>query len=492
MSDAGESASPLTWGSRRARLALTATIMGSGLAFLDGSVIAVASPHIADDLGGGLATIQWVFDGYLLMLGALVLVGGSLGDLLGKRSVFIAGTAAFGVTSVLCGLAPTALILVVARMGQGAAAALVVPTSLALVNTLFGGADRGKAIGAWSGLAGVFTAVGPFVGGLLVDTGTGGWRWVFLINIPLVIGAITLALMSIPNVPGTRTSESLRSQVDVLGGLLAVGGLAFVVGPLIEIAKLGAWLTFVLVAIGLVLLALLVLVERRRERTLRPPPMVSLTLFRIRTFSVANVVTFVVYGALGSAFFLVTIALQQGMGYTAVAAGLAGIPVTVMLALFSSKVGGLLPRLGARTLLAVGPLIMAVGMVMLGMMRPGQSYWVGVLPGFMTFAAGLVLVVAPVTATALADVSANESGTASGVNNAVARIGSLIAIILLPLIGGLAASQAQGLQTGVDILDGYRTSMFAAAAICVFGAGLATVGFNRSDGRVVATEAARG
>lgn len=490
MTGAVGSGAPLTWGSRRARLALTATIMGSGLAFLDGSVIAVASPHIEADLGGGLATIQWVFDGYLLTLGALVLVGGSLGDLLGKRSVFIVGTAAFGVTSVLCGLAPSALILILARMGQGCAAALVVPTSLALVNTLFSGKDRGKAIGAWSGLAGVFTAVGPFVGGLLVDTGTTGWRWVFLINIPLVVGAIALAVATIPEVPGTRTKAPLRSQLDVLGGVLAVAGLAFVVGPLIEVAKLEVWVTIGLVMFGLILLALLVVVENRREHTQHPPPMVSLSLFRIRTFSVANVVTFVVYGALGSAFFLVTIALQQGMGYTAVAAGLAGIPVTVMLALFSSKVGGLLPKLGARLLLTVGPLIMAIGMVWLGLMRPGQSYWTGVLPGFLTFAAGLVLVVAPVTATALADVSADESGTASGVNNAVARIGSLIAIILLPLVGGLAATQADGLSTGITILDGYRTAMIAAAIVCVVGAGLAAVGFNGKDGRVLSPEPA--
>lgn len=486
MTDAAATAASqpmLTWGTRRARLALTATIMGSGLAFLDGSIIAVASPHIEADLGGGLATIQWVFDGYLLTLGALVLVGGSLGDLLGKRVVFIVGTAGFGIASVLCGLAPTAPILIAARMLQGGTAALVVPTSLALVNTLFGGADRGKAIGAWSGLAGVFTAVGPFIGGLLVDSGSSGWRWVFLINIPLVVAAIGLALIAIPPTPGTRTSAPLRHQVDFLGGILAVAGLALIVGPLIEVTKLGALPTILLVLAGVALLALLVAVETRRERTRHPPPMVTLRLFRVRTFTVANVLTFVVYGALGSAFFLVTIALQQGMGYTAVAAGLAGIPVTIVLAAFSSKVGGLLPKVGARPLLTGGPVVMAVGMVLLGLMRPGQSYWLAVFPGFLIFAIGLVFVVAPVTATALADVTDDESGIASGINNALARIGGLIAIILLPLIGGMAASQADTLTTGVSLLDGYRTSMLAAAGMCLCGAAVAAIGFRPQDGR---------
>ncbi len=350
----------LTWGTRRARLVLSATILGSGLAFLDGSVVSVASPRIEADLGGGLPTVQWVSNGYLLTLGALVLVGGALGDLLGKRRVFIVGVAAFGAASVLCGLAPTAELLIIARMIQGAAAALMVPTSLAILNASFAGTDRAKAIGAWSGLAGVFTAVGPFVGGLLVDTGTAGWRWVFLLNIPLVIGAIVLARTAVPELPGTRTSAPLLQQVDILGGLLAVVGLGLVVGPLIEIERIGVIPTLALVASGLALLALFAFVEKRRGQTRRPPPMVSLSLFRLRTFAVANIVTMVVYGSLGVAFFLVTIALQQGLGYSAAAAGAAGIPVTVVLALFSSRAGGLLGKIGARPMLTVGPLIMAV------------------------------------------------------------------------------------------------------------------------------------
>ena len=445
--------------------------MGSGLAFLDGSVIAVASLTLPMTSAADSATIQWVFDGYLLMLGALVLVGGSLGDLLGKRSVFIAGTAAFGVTSVLCGLAPTALILVVARMGQGAAAALVVPTSLALVNTLFGGADRGKAIGAWSGLAGCslrsarlsvgyWWIPGPGLAVGLSDQHSTGHR------------CDHAGTDVDPERPRTRTSESLRSQVDVLGGLLAVGGLAFVVGPLIEIAKLGAWLTFVLVAIGLVLLALLVLVERRRERTLRPPPMVS-----AHPLSHSHV--------------------QRGQRRDVRGLRCAGISVLPRHDRASTGHGIHRRRCragrnpgdsDARALFIEGRWATSPPWGAnvadsrstdhgcrngdAGMMRPGQSYWVGsswLYDLRRRSGAGCRPGHGDGTCRRLRE----QIGYGIWVNNAVARIGSLIAIILLPLIGGLAASRAQGLQTGVDILDGYRTSMFAAAAICVFGAGLA-------------------
>lgn len=474
----------LEWGSRKARLALTATILGSGLAFLDGSVVSVALPFIERDLGGGLATLQWIFDGYLLTLGSLVLVGGSLGDLLGKRRIFVIGTIGFGITSLMCGLAPTAFALVVARMLQGVAAALLVPTSLAILNSVFTGPNRGRAIGAWSGLAGLFTAFGPFVGGVLVESLPSGWRWVFLINLPLVIGALWLAKLGIPNIPGTRTSAPIWSQVDVLGGILAVVGLGLIVGPLIEVQRLPGALTAGLVALGVIILGLFGWVEIRRERTMAPPPMIRLSLFRLRTFSVANLLTFIVYGALSGAFFLVTIALQLGMGYSAIAAGTAGIPVTIMLALFSSRVGGLLPKVGARPLLTFGPLCMAVGILLLGVFKPGQSYWVGVLPGYLIFAIGLVFVVAPVTATALANVTGDLSGAASGVNNALARIAGLVAIIFLPLAGGMAASQETSLSTGLSFLTGYRTAMIVAAIVCAIGGLVALFGFKSNDGKL--------
>lgn len=478
----------LQWGTKQARLALTATILGSGLAFLDGSVVSVALPHIQADLGGGLATTQWAMDGYLLTLGSLVLIGGSLGDLLGKRRIFLTGVVLFGVTSVLCGLAPTAQLLIVARMLQGVAAALLVPTSLALLNAVFSGSDRGKAIGAWSGLSGIFTAVGPPVGGLLVDSVPHGWRWVFLINLPLVVAAYVLGRSAIPPIPGTRQPGPLRSQIDIAGGLLVAIGLGLIVGPLIEVQRLPRAVTVGAVIVGLGLLAGFVALERKRERTGNPDPMVRMSLFGIRSFTVANAVTFVVYGGLQGMFFLVTIGLQQGLGYSALAAGLAGLPVTIVLALFSSRVGGTVGRWGARPLLTLGPLIMAVGILILATMAIGQPYWASVFTGFVVFSIGLVLVVAPVTTTALAELPAEYSGVGSGINNAIARIAGLIAIILLPLIAGMSASQDHALTTGEAFLSDYRPAMLAAASICALGGLLAWFGFHPNDGKLSLAE----
>lgn len=477
----------LTWGTRRARLTLAATILGSGIAFLDGSVVSVALPRIEEDLGGGLATLQWVMDGYLLTLGSLVLVGGSLGDLLGKRRVFMFGTCFFGVASALCALAPSAEVLIAARMLQGVAAAFLVPTSLAILNSTFAGSDRGKAIGAWSGLSGIFTAIGPLVGGVLVDTGPNGWRWIFLLNVPLVVAAVWLARAAVPDLVGSRTDLPLRTQVDGLGAILTVVGLGLIMWPLIEVANMSGGLVVALLLIGVGALVALVFVERHRERTQQPPPMVPLSLFRIRTFSVANIVTFVVYGALSVVFFLVTVALQQGLGYSAAAAGIAGVPVTIILAVFSSRVGGLVPRIGARPLLTLGPIIMAIGTVVLATLSTSSSYWLAVFPGFVIFAVGLVLVVAPVTTTALGGIEANESGTAAGINNAVARVGGLIAIILIPLAGGMATSQATSLATGSAMLDTYRQAMLIAAAVCFVGGLIALLGFRANDARAPAT-----
>ncbi|MEI6622493.1 MAG: MFS transporter [Actinomycetes bacterium] len=473
------------WKSRQGWLALTATIMASGLAFLDSSVVGVALPHIESDLGGGFATLQWVMNGYLLTLGALVLVGGALGDLIGKRRMFLAGVVGFGITSILCGLAPTSGALVGARMLQGAAAALMIPTSLAILNTIFRGPNRSRAIGAWSGLSGLFTAIGPFIGGIAVQTGSSGWRWIFLINIPLVIGAVFFARAAIPPLVGSRTAASLRSQVDFAGGVLAVVGLLLVVGPLIEVHRLGGALTAGLVGLGLVVLVAFGLVENRRAKTLSPPPLIRLSLFRIRTFRIANLLTFVVYGSLGAAFFLVTVSLQVGMGYSAIAAGAAGIPVTIMMAGLSAKMGGVLQKVGARPLLTIGPALMAVGMTLLAIMRPGESYWVGVFPGYTIFGLGLACVVAPVTATALTDVSSDQSGAAAGVNNALARIASLAMITVLPVIAGMATSQADTLVSGVAFLDQFRVAMLIAAGTCLAGAVVAAVGFRSGDGRTL-------
>lgn len=459
----------LVLSSATGRRAVAASIVGSGMAFLDGTIVTVAAPHIMADLGGGFAGMQWVLDGYLLTLGALVLVGGALGDLLGKRQVFIAGTVGFALASAACSLAPGIAVLVAARMLQGVCAALLVPTSLALLNAVFSGADRGRAIGIWSGLSGIFTALGPFVGGALVDAFPYGWRLAFLINLPLGAVAVWLARTSMPDLPGTRTAAPLLAQLDLAGAGLATLGLGLVVGPLIELDQLGpaAWFG---VGTGVALLIAFVLLEKRRGSTAQPPPMLPLAMFRIRSFTVANLVTFVVYGALSAATFLLTIYLQLNLGYSALAAGAAGIPITVLLALFSSRVGALVSRFGPRWFLVAGPLVMAVGLAWLSLVAPGSSYLTSVLPAMLVFAAGLVLVVAPVTTAALLDVGPARSGTASGVNNAVARVAGLLAIAVLPAAAGIGAAG-----TGLGL--GYPRAMLISAGLCAIGAGIAAVGF---------------
>lgn len=470
----------LSFSSRRGRIVLAATILASGMAFLDGTVVNVALPRIEEDLGGGFATMQWVLDSYLLTLGALVLVGGALGDLLGRKRVFVWGIVGFAVFSVLCGLAPSAPALVAARAAQGVAAALMVPGSLALLSSLFADADRGRAIGLWSGLSGIVTAIGPFIGGTLVDAAASGWRWVFLINLPLAAGTLWLC-RSIPAVPGNRAPGPLWSQVDVLGAALTVTGLALVVGPLIEYEQLGAPAAAGLMALGVVLLLAFWWLERVRERTRSPAPMMPPSLWRFRSFTVANLVTFVVYGALGALLLLFTVGLQIGLDWSALAAGAAGIPITVVLALLSSKIGGLVPKVGSRPLLTGGSAGMGVGMVMLSFLPPDGTYLVNVLPGLLMFSLGLAFVVAPITTTALGDIPVDSSGVGSGVNNALARIAGLVAVAVVPLLAGLTSS---GELTGAAVLPGYQRAVLICAGLCGAGAVLSWLGFTRDTGRV--------
>ena len=454
----------IAYDSRRGRLVLASAITASGIAFLDGTVVNVALPRIGADLGGGFATLQWVVDAYMLTLGSLVLVGGALGDMLGRRRVFHAGIVGFGIASVGCALAPTAAVLIGARAVQGVAAALLVPGSLSLLSSLFEGADRGRAIGAWSGLTGVFTALGPFVGGFLVQSWEHGWRLVFLINVPLVVVAVVLCLIAIPDLPGNRGS----ARLDLAGATLVTLGLGLVVYPLIEWPRLSHTVAVSLLVAGGVALGAFLVVESRAAM-----PMLPLGLFRIRTFSVANAITFVVYAALGATIFLLVVTLQEALGYSAVASGAVGLPVTVALLLFSSRVGGMVPKVGARVLLTVGCLLTAWGLLLLGRIEPDSSFLWGVLPGVLVFAAGLVFVVAPVTTTVLGDVGTEHSGVASGTNNAVARVGSLIAVALLPLTSGLASVSRDDPHA---ITAGFHSAMVATAALCVLGGLLALLG----------------
>ena len=353
---------------------------------------------------------------------------------------------------------------------------MLVPGSLALLSSSFAASDRGRAIGAWSGLGTVFGAAGPFLGGLLVATGPTRLALDLPGQRPGGGSALVLSRRGLPDVPGSRTTEPLRGQVDVAGGLLAVVGLGLLIGPLIEISRLSPAVVLGVMALGVVALVAFALVERRRTETGRPPAMLPVHLFSVRAFTVANIVTFAVYGALGVGFFLLTVVLQVGLGYAPWAAGLAGLPLTIIIATFSSKVGSLLPRIGPRVLLTIGPTVIAVALVMLSRITPESSYWTGVLPGVLVFGAGLALVVAPVTTTAVAYVEQEHSGAASGVNNAVARVATLITIAVIPVIGGLSHESLSG---GSGLIDGYSRSMVAAAVMCAAGAVAAWIGLPR-------------
>jgi EmrB/QacA subfamily drug resistance transporter len=455
---------PLTWGSRAGRLTLAATIVASGAAFLDGTVVNVALPHIGADLGGGFATLQWVVDGYLLTLGSLVLVGGSLGDLLGRRRVYLWGIAGFGIASAACAVSPTSATLIAARIVQGVAAALLVPSSLAILSSAFTGADRGRAIGAWSGLSGVFTALGPFVGGTLVDAFPWGWRLVFAINLPLVTLAWWLTKLGVPELPGRPSDLPLHVRLDLRGATLAVVGLTLLVHPLIEAGQLPHWLIATELVTAVVALAGFLRLEARE-----PAPMLELGLFKLRSFSVANLVTFVVYGALGTATFLLSLQLQDRLGYSALEAGASLLPLTLIMVLFSARIGMLLPRIGARPLLTAGPLIVAVGLLGLSQIAEGTRFWTGVLPWVVVFSGGMLLVVAPVTTTALADVPQDSAGVASGVNNSVARIAGLVSVAVLPLVGRLGGAAAGSSRA-------YAHAVVAAAVLCALGGIIAMVG----------------
>ncbi len=462
-----DSSVPLDWGSPRARRTLAATIIASGVAFLDSSVVTVALPRMGADLGGGFSTLQWILDGYLLTLGALVLVGGSLGDLLGRRLVFVWGLFGFALTSTMCAFAPTAPLLVVGRLLQGVAAALLVPGSLAILSGSFVGADRGRAIGAWSGLSGLFTALGPLVGGLLVDSVSWGWRAIFLINPPLLLLAWWFTRTGVMALPGRRTPGGLIRQLDVPGVVLAASALGLIVYPLIEVERLSLPQLLGMTGSGVLLLIAFGVVEAKSAAPMLPP-----SLFRVRTFTVANLVTFVVYGAMGAALFLLIVHVQRDLGYSALQSGLVGIPLTIALALLSSRVGGLVPVLGPRILLVTGPSVMAGALLLLSRVSPGSSFWLGVIAPMTLFGLGLVLVVAPVTTTALGDVPPDRSGVASGANNAIARVGSLLTIAVLPLAGSLGGEE-------VGSPSAFGPSMVAAAGLCVAGAIAAGVGLPR-------------
>jgi len=447
------------------RWVLLATVLGSGIAFLDGTVVNVALPRIGQELGAGISTLQWVVNAYTLTLAGLLLLGGSLGDHYGRRRLFVIGVVWFATASLLCGLAPNAGALVAARALQGVGAALLTPGSLAIIEASFHPDDRGAAIGAWSGLAGVTTAVGPFLGGWLVEAVS--WRLIFFINLPLAAAVVWIALRHVPE----SRDRNLAPQLDYLGAALAAVGLAGVIYALTDGPARG-WTSPAILAAGLGGVAALVLfieVERRG-----PHPMLPLDLFRSPQFTGANLVTFVVYGALGGALFLLPIQLQRVLGYSPLASGVALVPVTVLMLLLSARAGRLAQRIGPRLPMTVGPLVAGAGLALLARADVGASYGSGVLPGVIVFALGLSLTVAPLTATVLAAASPDHAGVASAVNNSVARAAGLFAVAVLPTAAGISGA---GALDPAEFSAGFRVAMLIAGGVCAAGGllGFATI-----------------
>ena len=445
----------IRFGTPPGRWLLLATVLGSGIAFLDGTVVNVALPAIGRDLDVGLSSLQWTVDAYLLTLGSLLLLGGSLGDRYGRRRMFVTGLIAFTAASLLCGVAPDAGALIVARAVQGVGGALLVPGSLALLSASFHPDDRGKAVGAWSGLAGVSTAIGPVLGGWLIDAVS--WRLVFLINVPLAAFAV---LVTLRHVPESREHGDL-GRLDLAGAATVSLGLGGVVFALIEGPARG-WSPGIVAGgiVGVVCLVAFPIIELRV-----PHPMVPMSLFENRQFSGANATTFAVYGALSTVMFLLVIHLQNQLDYSALEAGAALLPVTVLMLLLSSRAGDLAQRIGPRAPMTIGPMVVAVSALLLSRVEPGSSYYAGVLPGALVLGMGLVITVAPLTTAVMASVDEEHLGTGSGINNAVARVAGLLAVAVLPGVVGIVG---EGVTTA-EFNDGFKTAMYITAALSAIG-----------------------
>ena len=436
---------------RRKRLALIAAIMGSFVAGLDATAVNVALPAIRADLGGGLAGQQWISNAYLLSLGSLILVGGSLGDLYGERRVFSIGVGGFGVVSLLCAIAPSIGFLIACRALQGAFGALLMPSSLAVIVAAFPREERGGAIGSWTAWAGIATVIGPLAGGYLVDSVS--WRLIFAVNIPFVIATLMIVAIAVP----PRAPGSTHARVDWLGAVLTFFGLAGPVLALIRQPVVG-WTSPQVWGPGIGGLILLAVFVEHERRT--PAPMLPLGLFKRRNFAIGNVQTFAMYGGLGITFFLLVLFLQEVAGYSALDAGFALLPSTIVMFLLSKRMGRLADRYGPRLFMGLGPLTAAAGLAWMTQLGAHVNYFTDLLPPLLLFSLGLASTVAPLTATVLSDADDQNAGIASGVNNAVARVAGLIAIAA---IGAVVSSQFNS--TLDQRLAGLRLSAPARTAV---------------------------
>jgi len=455
----------LTLHSAKGRVALAATVAASSMTFLDATVVNVALPHIGRDFHAPVSALQWVLTGYLLSLASLILLGGALSDRLGRRKVFIVGTVWFAAASAVCGAAPNVGVLVAARIFQGVGGALLTPGSLAILQASFRESDRAAAVGAWSGLGGVAGAIGPFVGGALVDGP--GWRWAFLLNVPVAALAIVCCRAAVPE---SRDPHAARG-LDLSGAALAVVGLAAGTWALTEAGPRGWSNASVLGASGVAAVAIdgFVWSFLHTADHLVPP-----ALFRNRTFTVVNLMTVLLYGALGMTFFLVSYELQVAAGWSALKAGVALLPVTVLMLVLSARSGSLAQRIGARPQLIIGPLLAGAGLILLAGIGRGASWTTDVLPGAVVFGLGLVTFVAPLTATVMASAHPDHVSVASGVSNAIARAASLAALALIPAISGLSKASGPG-----QVTHSFRLALLVSAGIAVAAAPIAFIGLGR-------------
>jgi EmrB/QacA subfamily drug resistance transporter len=447
----------LRYASGPGRWVLLATVLGSAVASIDATVVGIALPAIGRDFGTGLATLQWVVTAYTLTLAGLLLFAGALGDKYGRKRIFLTGVVWFALASLLCGVAPDAPVLIAARAVQGIGAALLTPGSLAIIEASFAPADRGKAIGAWSGLSGVGSAIGPFLGGWLIQAVS--WRLIFVINLPVAALVVAVGLRHVPE----SRDPGATGKVDVTGGALITAGLIGLTYGLIEGPSAGWTSPAPLAALagGVLLIAAFIAWERRAAT-----PMLPLSLFRSTQFNAANIVTFAVYGALGGALFLLPIQLIQVSGYTALEAGISLLPVTVIMLALSARSGALAARIGPRLQMTIGPLVIAAGLALFTRIGHSGNYLTEVLPAVLVFGLGLAINVAPLTSTVLAAVPAEHAGMASAVNNDVARAASLIAVAVLPAAAGLTGA---AYLHPAQFSAGFRTASLISAAICVAG-----------------------
>jgi EmrB/QacA subfamily drug resistance transporter len=445
---------------KQQRLVLIISVLASFVAFLDGSVVNVALPAIARSLGGGLIVQQWVVDGYLLTLGSLILIAGSLSDLFGRKRILVYGLIGFGVASLLCALAPSSGVLIAARALQGVAGALLVPSSLALIIATFSGAAQGKAIGRWTAWTGISFIIGPLVGGILVDLGS--WRWVFAINVVPI--AITLWLMRRLQL---GLVEKQRNKIDWTGAALCTVGLAGTVYALIEQSSYGwarpeIWLPFIA---GLLLMASFIIYESRADS-----PMLPLELFKIRNFSFGNLATTSIYAALSIATFVLVVFVQQVGHYSAFAAGLSLLPTTIIMFFLSPRFGALAGKYGPRRFMTAGPIVAALGFLSMTRVTEAVSYWSQLFPGILMFALGLSMTVAPLTSAVLGDIKPEHAGIASAVNNAIARIAGLLAVALIGVIVGAHMS-----------LDGFHRGIVVMAVLLIVGGIISAIGIRGQE-----------